>query len=337
MKILKFLGLTLVGLILLTGLLLYEGDIPKDVVDARYSSPDSQFTDMGDQGRIHFRDEGNRRHFPVVLLHGANASLHTFEPWVKALKSDYRVITIDLPGHGLTGAVPSADYSTQAMLTVINRIAEHVGVNEFAIGGNSMGGGLAWRYTLAHPEQIKALILINASGTRAKNDAKSDPKSDPGSNPASDLERTNRGNSVLGFSLLRQPWFRAFAERLDPYYLIVQGLKASHYRAIVVDETLIMRYYDLTLREGTRRAILDRFKPKYVEEGGDISQITAPALIMWGMEDAVIPFAYASGFESALPHARTAYYKDVGHIPMEENPEKSVEDLIEFLETVRGE
>ncbi|MFT7221148.1 MAG: pimeloyl-ACP methyl ester carboxylesterase, partial [Candidatus Azotimanducaceae bacterium] len=295
MKILKFLGLTLVGLILLTGLLLYEDDIPKDVVDARYWSPDSQFTEMGDQGRIHFRDEGNRRHFPIVLLHGANASLHTFEPWVKTLTIDYRVITIDLPGHGLTGAVPSADYSTQAMLNVINRIAEHVGIDEFAIGGNSMGGGLAWRYTLAHPEQIKALVLINASGTRAENDAKSHAK------------LKDRGNGVLGFRLLRQTWFRAFAERLDPYYLIVQGLKASHYRSIVVDETLIMRYYNLTLREGTRRAILDRFKPNYGDEGGDISQITAPALIMWGMEDAIIPFAYASGFESALPHAVTAY------------------------------
>lgn len=320
MKVLKFLGfftLILVGLLIL---FLYEGDIPKDVVDARYTSIDSQFADMGDLGRIHYRDQGNRRAQTLVLIHGANASLHTFEPWVALLKDDYRIVTLDLPGHGLTGETPSGNYSADAMLEVIHRLTQQLNINHFVIGGNSMGGGIAWRYTLTHPDAIRGLVLIDATGTTPPPDSGSGEK---------------RNSNVLGFTLLRQGWFRALAQRLDPYYLIVQGLNASHYQSDVVDEALIMRYYDLTLREGSRRAILDRFKQPRTPVELAISDIKVPTLIMWGKEDAVIPFAYASGFEAALPHASTAYYDEVGHIPMEEKPELTAADLRGFLQTLQ--
>ena len=88
-------------------MILFQGDIPTDVVDARYTSANSQFSELGDLGRVHYRDEGRRQAPPIVLLHGSNASLHTFEPWVTRLEDKFRVVTIDLPGHGLTGAIPS--------------------------------------------------------------------------------------------------------------------------------------------------------------------------------------------------------------------------------------
>ena len=324
MKVLKFLGILTLLVIAVLTLLLYEGDIPKDVVDARYTSIDSQFADMGELGRIHYRDQGNRRAETLVLIHGANASLHTFEPWVAILEKDFRILTIDMPGHGLTGETPSANYSGQAMLEVIHRLTQQLGMQRFVIGGNSMGGGIAWRYALTYPEDVSALVLIDASGARQRPD------------PNADTEVRQQNNStVLGFALLKQPWFRALAERLDPYYLIVQGLNASHYQSGVVDEALIMRYYDLILRQGTRRAILDRVKQSdyssTLSSALSISDLNIPTLIMWGKEDAVIPFAYASEFESALPDATTAYYDEVGHIPMEEAPEKTAADLKRFL------
>ena len=95
MKILKFLGLTLLVLIGLGAIFLYEDDIPKDVVDARYRSPASQFLNLGENGTIHYRDEGNRNGPAIVLLHGSNASLHTFEPWVQRLMDRYRLVSIE--------------------------------------------------------------------------------------------------------------------------------------------------------------------------------------------------------------------------------------------------
>ena len=67
-------------------------------------------------------------------MHGSNASLHTWEPWVQRLGDEFRIITLDLPGHGLTGRVPGDDYSSTAFVETINAVVEHLGVNTFALG-----------------------------------------------------------------------------------------------------------------------------------------------------------------------------------------------------------
>jgi pimeloyl-ACP methyl ester carboxylesterase len=318
MKILKFLILTLIVLLGCAVIILYEGDIPTDVVDARYTSPDSQFADLGDLGRVHYRDEGRRQSSPIILLHGSNASLHTFEAWVTRLEDKFRIITIDLPGHGLTGEIPSGNYSSESMISVVNAVANSLGLEHFVIGGNSMGGGIALRYTLDHPEKITGLVLIDSSGFMRKN-----------------FEDDNT-QGVLAFRLLKNPWFRAIGEVMDPYYFVSQGLKTAFYNQAVVTEAMIMRYNDLALREGSRRATMKRFAEpadeKYQAE--DLAGINVPTLLMWGKEDAVAPFAFASGYEALIPGITTAYYDRVGHIPMEEVPELSAADLIAFLETI---
>ncbi|MFN3238946.1 MAG: alpha/beta fold hydrolase, partial [Pseudomonadales bacterium] len=164
MKVVKFaLGALLVVIIGIAAYL-YKGEIPADVVDAKYSSPASQFLTMANGARVHFRDEGNPNGEIIVLVHGSNASLHTWEPWVAELGDDYRIVTMDLPGHGLTGGVPDHDYSSAAQLATVAAVTQHLGLQQFVLGGNSMGGGVTWRYTLEYPEQVSAMLLIDASG-----------------------------------------------------------------------------------------------------------------------------------------------------------------------------
>ena len=301
-------------------MILYKGDIPKDVVDARYTSPDSQFSELGDLGRVHYRDEGRRQAPPIILLHGSNASLHTFEPWVTRLKDKFRVVTIDLPGHGLTGEVPTGDYSNEAMVAVVNALANKLGLEHFVIGGNSMGGSIALRYALDHPNKITGLVLINSSGFMRKRIQNDDSQ------------------GVLAFRLLKNPWFRAIGEVMDPYYFVSQGLEAAFHQQAAVTEAMVMRYYDLALREGTRKATMKRFSAtedkKY--QAQDLARINVPTLLMWGKEDAVAPFAFASGYETLIPDISTAYYDGVGHIPMEEVPEISAADLIAFMGKING-
>ncbi len=320
MKLLKYFVLTLIFLLGCSALILYQEDIPRDVVDARYISADSQFSELGDLGRVHFRDEGRRQSPPIILLHGSNASLHTFEPWVTRLKDKFRVVTIDLPGHGLTGAIPSDNYSRETMVQVVNVLANKLELEPFVIGGNSMGGSVALRYALDHPRKITGLVLINSSGFTKKK-----------------LEDDSQG--VLAFRLLKNPLFRAIAEVMDPYYFVTQGLDAAFHQHAVITETMVMRYYDLALREGTREAIIKRFAATEDEkyQAQDLAQIKVPTLLMWGKEDAVVPFAFSSGYETLLPGISTAYYDGVGHIPMEEVPEISATDLIAFLEKIDGQ
>lgn len=299
----------------------YEGDIPADVVDARYTSPDSQFLRLGDLGRVHYRDEGRRHAPPLLLLHGSNASLHIFEPWVVQLKDKFRIITVDLPGHGLTGKVPSGDYASKTMVAVVNALVNKLELEHFVIGGSAMGGNIAIRYVLGHPEKITGLVLIDSADFMRKGG------------------RDDTSQDILAFSLLKHRWFQAIGEIMDPYYFVSHDLKGTFHDSAVVTEAMVMRYHDLTLREGTRKATMKRFSQVRDEkfQGGDLASLAdldVPTLLMWGKEDAIAPFTLTAGYEALIPDISTAYYADVGHMPMEEVPKTSAADLIDFMEAI---
>jgi pimeloyl-ACP methyl ester carboxylesterase len=203
-------------------------------------------------------------------------------------------------------------------------VVEHLGVSGFALGGNSMGGGATWRYTLAYPEKVIAMILIDASGL---------PQWRSERVQSSDVGNERR---PLAFTLLSKPWFRAIARYIDPYQLAAQGVRASYNNSPVVDQALIDRYYELSIREGTRDATLARFSGYSTGKVAaiNLSVLRQPTLIMWGAEDALIPVSVADKFEMALPNARKVVYEDVGHIPMEELPDRSADDVRAFLRTL---
>jgi pimeloyl-ACP methyl ester carboxylesterase len=278
--------------------------------------------------KIHFRDEGRADGPPVVLIHGANASLHTWEPWVNSLGDGYRIITLDLPAHGLTGKVPDRDYSSANQVATVDAVAQHLGVDRFVLGGNSMGGGVTWRYTLEHPDKIEAMILVDAVGLPQWSVRESE----------STEQDSNRGPLV--FRLMRQPWFRAIARYIDPYRLTKQGLESAYSDKSKVTEELIDRYYELALREGSREAIVDRFASfggESIADTIDPAQFTVPTLIMWGRDDALISVNVAEKFAESLPDNSLVIYDDVGHLPMEEIPEQSATDVLAFLGKLQSE
>jgi pimeloyl-ACP methyl ester carboxylesterase len=329
MKFLKVFLITLLVILVGFSVFIYKGELPKEEVDAKYTGPTSQFFTMDNGARVHFRDEGNQSGPVIVLVHGSNASLHTWEPWVKEFSDGYRIVSMDLPAHGLTGGVPDADYTSQAQLNTVSAVASHLGLESFVLGGNSMGGGVTWRYTLKHPEQVSAMLLIDASGPPQWWQERQ-----------TELDGEERA-APLAFQLLQKPWFRLIAKRIDPYYLTEQGVRSAYNNSPVVDQALIDRYYELSLRQGTRDATLSRFSQRpNIDVEYDLSKLTQPTLVMWGKEDSLIPASMADKFAEVLPNTTVVVYDDVGHIPMEEIPERSAKDVLEFLrglETTTGE
>jgi pimeloyl-ACP methyl ester carboxylesterase len=314
----RYMILVVLGLLMIGGVVVFERDLPAAAVDARYASDASQFLPRPNGAAVHFRDEGRPDGYPLVLLHGSNASLHTWEPWVALLGDEYRIVTLDLPGHGLTGRVPDDDYSMAAFVETVAAVADHLGLEQFALGGNSMGGGATWQFALAHPERVSAMILVDAVGLWSWREA-----------------GPPRGSgSPLAFRLLGQDWFRGVAGRLDPKLLVGQGLRASFYDPSLVDDAMIDRYRDLALREGSRAATLARFGSFRTAAGSpepDLSVLSQPTLVLWGEHDALIPPEVGQRFVEVLFDARLIVYPDAGHIPMEEVPERSAADVRTFL------
>src|SRR5215471_15840014 len=153
-------------LLLLPGVFwfLHQPDIPRAILEAKYAGPPSQFLTLREGARAHVRDRGPRDALALVLIHGSNASLFTWEPWVKRLSDRFRIITMDLPGHGLTGAVPDGDYTQEGMVKFIDEVASMLGLHQFAIGGNSMGGRASILFTITHSERVTKLILVDSGG-----------------------------------------------------------------------------------------------------------------------------------------------------------------------------
>ena len=334
MKIIKWSLGMLAVLIALAGVFLFKGDLPAAVVDAKYTNAHSQFLTMDNGSRVHYRDQGNKDGLPIVLIHGAMASLHTWEPWVAILGQQYRVITLDLPAHGLTGTVPSAQYGGEAFTQTIHAVTNNLGLEQFVLGGNSMGGGATWRYTLAYPERVLAMVLVDSvpPGNWQR------PSEEESEGIEKDTKEHDKKPSVAGFSLLRQDWFRAMARYFDPKLLIGQGLRAASTDSPVVDEKLIDRYYELMMREGTRGAILSRSRSygDAASQTPDLSALAQPTLVMWGAQDAVIPISVVPLFEQRLPNTTTVIYEDLGHIPMEEDPARTARDVLAFLEALEA-
>src|SRR5262249_21333024 len=115
--------------------------------------------------RLHVRDTGPRNaSSALVLLHGLGSSLHTWEPWAKALSTDHRVVRYDLPRFGLTGPDPTNDYSEGRGMQILAALLDKLGIKRAILIGNSMGGRLAWNFAALHSDRVEKLVLISPDG-----------------------------------------------------------------------------------------------------------------------------------------------------------------------------
>jgi pimeloyl-ACP methyl ester carboxylesterase len=286
---------------------------------AKYGGPPSQFVAIGDGVTVHLRDEGPKDAPAIVLLHGSNADLHTWEPWVQALKGQYRVIRFDQVGHGLTGPDSKQDYSRDNYVADILEVADKLGLKQFVLGGNSMGGKHALAFAVKHPQRLTGLVLVDGSGGPM---LKLDKKDDAAS--------SSSGN--IGFTIARMPGVNLLVEQVTPRRLIAQSLEQSVSVKSVASEAAVDRYWELLRYPGNRRATLKRFGYPYDPlTEAEIAAVTTPTLILWGEEDRLIPVEAGQWLAKTMPNNALVIYPKIGHLPHEEAVEATLGDLQPWL------
>lgn len=270
----------------------------------KYTTDNSRFVVIDDM-MVHYRDEG--KGIPVVLLHGAFSSLQTFNDWSKLLQDNYRVIRLDLMGFGLTGPNSTGDYTMGNHIRVLKRFLNILEIQHCYIAGSSLGGWVAWEFAYHYPQRIKKLILIDSAGF------------------------IDKETMPLPFKLAQS----RFAGRVLKYVvrksILEQFIKQVYYDISKVNQKLVDRYFDLFTREGNSQAFIDLVNAPFKDNTDFLRKIKTPTLIMWGKEDAWITVAHAYKFQKMLSNATLIIYPDVGHLPMEEHPEQSGKDLLNFL------
>lgn len=306
MKLAMWLGVTLFGLLALAAIALIRPDADRGGAIAEFTQPDSHFVTLPNGARVHVRISGKADGAPVVLLHGFASSSWAWDGWTAALAPDYRVIRIDLPGHGLTflpaDAAPNA-VGARFLAQTLNALH----IERAVIGGNSMGGALAGRFAAAHPDRVLALILVDAPP--------------PNAGPPARVQRMTRAWYA---PLLRICFRWAGGSLIMRYGMSVGGGKG----APVTDAAVHRADVFWRLHRGE---ILRAAAPSATAEHEDVSRITAPVLIMQGGEDKLVPRAAAEAWKAALPNAQLMLLPGLGHTPHEEDPTRTAGDVRHFL------
>lgn len=284
---------------------LYTPDKPRAALEARYAAPPSMFVEVAGL-RMHVRDTGPRGAPAVILMHGFGASLHTWDAWAQTLDADYRVIRFDLPGFALTGPDPTGDYTDARSMEVLLALMDRLSIARAALVGNSMGGRIAWTFAATHPDRVAKLVLMAPDGFAS-------PGISYGIAPA-------------------VPWMMRVLPYVLPTPLLRATLAPAYADASVMTDDLVAQYRDMMLAPGIRRAIVARLPQTVLARPEPLlRRIEAPTLLLWGEKDAMVPFTNAADYLREMPGARLVAFADLGHLPHEERPGRSVEALRTFL------
>jgi pimeloyl-ACP methyl ester carboxylesterase len=305
---------TLIGLaavIAIAGYFLYTPDIAHEDLVRKYDDGKSRFMTLSDGTRVHYRDQGDRAAPVLVLLHGTSSSAFTWEGWAKALSGRYRLISIDLPGHGLTGRTATDDYSDAAVVAFVKAFTEKLELYRFTLVGNSWGGVIAGHFALANPKRVTHLILIDAGGV-----------------PFPEGER----KIPIAFQLMGKPVIGDIIAKVTPRSVVAQGVRSVYGDPGKVTDATIDLYHDMARHEGNRQAsrMLANI-PFDVTLADHLKEIRQPTLILWGAKDGLTPLAMGQQFDEGIPNSTLHVFEGAGHVPMEEIPVESAAVAEAFL------
>ncbi|WP_144150393.1 alpha/beta fold hydrolase [Paraburkholderia sp. BCC1885] len=283
--------------------------VPRETLRRRYTQPGSKFVSiMGTE--VHYVDEGSGE--PLVMIHGFAASLHTWDGVAEELARSHRVIRLDLPPFGVTGPLRSASGAIETMdlpayRRFIDTFMQALGIGRVMLIGNSLGGLISWDYAVRHRDQVKRLVLIDSAGFPMK--------------------------LPIYIGLFNSALVRMSAPWWLPEPIIRSAVRNVYGDARRLAAPVLRRYIEFFHGEGTRTAI-GKMVPTldFADLDTDVLKtVDVPTLVLWGAKDRWIPPAHAAEFAQRIPGARSIMYDGLGHIPMEEDPQRVLADLRAFL------
>ncbi len=171
--------------------------------------------------------------------------------------------------------------------------------------GSSMGGQIAARYSIMHPEKVLTLGLFAAAGVKSPHPsemAKRLSKGEPNPLIVTSVDGFDR---LLKFVFVTQPEIPGFAKRL---------------------------FSEDALRHSSSNArIFKQISPELDALEPDLAQIKAPTLVLWGDHDLVLDVSCVQVLQSGLRNCTAVIMKDCGHVPMMERPQETADHYLAFL------
>jgi pimeloyl-ACP methyl ester carboxylesterase len=249
---------------------------------------------------------------PVLLfLHGLAADHHQWNDNMPAFEGRFRLLALDFPGHGKSSRVLGYPYGIPRFTAAVIALLDHLGIEKVSLIGNSMGGHVSLSLAYHHPKRVERLILVDSAGV------------DRMASWRLGLVNWVRQRDMIRLAV--PPVTRGFTplviwQRRDCAITREIREKIEMSRRDPQEKELFVDLLGRCLISIDQDHFRDR-----------LSQIEQPTLIVWGVQDLLVPVRHAWKLRRALPRSRMVLYPLVGHVPSVEVPDRFNRHVLSFL------
>lgn len=259
-------------------------------------------------GKVRYELGGPEYGEKVVLIHGLIGHMHVWDYQFKFLtENGFRVLRFDLYGRGFSERV-KGEHGSELFMAQVSELVEFVGFQEFHLIGLSMGGAISTRFTSHHPEKVKSIFLVDCYGIPTPED--------PGIRVVQPKFFGEALIGTLGGPILKRAPIKGVYDK-----------KRHKGFAKWFSAPLVIKGSKRALLSTLRNFMLENHVPHYER----LDHLSLPKLILWGREDAVLPFEYGKRIHALVPSARFEVFDKCGHVPQFEEPEKFNQLMLGFL------
>lgn len=277
------------------------------------------FIDVGDDVRLHYVTAG---HGPlVVLLHGFPDFWFTWRRVLPALASrGFRVVAPDTRGYNLSSKPRGVRaYGVDRLVEDVARLVTALGEEKASIIGHDFGAGIAWAFAMTHPKKVERLAVLNGPHPQKLLDSIKQ-------SPAQMLKSWY----VFFFQLPLLP--EALAE-LDRYELFIKSLREEPARPFTREE--LDAYREAYRQPGALTAMINYYRAMFrASTNMMVRKIETPTFVIWGDRDPHLGRELATPPPELVPNARVEHLPNATHWVQQDEPEKVIELLGNFLRGV---
>jgi len=284
-----------------------------DSLDFIYNPEYSWFTRV-DGVRIHYQEAGDEKARPIILIHGFISSNLIWSHVLKPLaQQGFRAIAPDLPGYGYSEKPKDAAYTINEQARAVIGLMDRLGIRKAVIAGASYGGAIAATMALDYPERVEKLILV---GAVTNDDAKK--------------------NFLLRVSTMPLIGDIATPLFLGSRWILRRRMKDMYKRMRrPINEKMVASRHHLLATANAHRAMIRtarHWSANRIER--EASLIRQPTMIVWGEHDDHFPLVNAFRLRDSIPNAKLIVFRNCGHLPPAEAPDKFVEAVAAFCQRV---
>ncbi len=257
---------------------------------------------MAGSTALHIADSGVGEKC-VVLLHGYLESMYVWDDFAPLLTPSVRVITVDIPGHGIS-EVKGEVHTMEMVADVLHEMLKSLEIERVTMVGHSMGGYVALAFCARYPEQLDGVVLLSSTP-----------------NPDTEAKRENRRREI---ALVRAGKKDALARVAPEAGFAEQNRRRL--RSYIDDLTECVH---ITEDDGIV-ALLGGMMER-VDQNEMLRKSTVPQLFILGKKDGYIPVEVAEEIVANHPQAQVAWLEESGHMGFIEEPEACAEALLKFV------